>query len=98
VADTNRNVERRQQDPASEPNALRGRVFLFYLPIPNQQGEEDRAHDQHDHDGREDDEAAGDEDVGVGHVIDGSSIAKSIQREPFLYAVEAGPRGLKPGR
>ena len=67
MADTNRNVERRQ-DPASEANPLRGRVFGFCLPIPNQQDEEDRAHDQHDHDGREDDEAAGDEDVGVGHV------------------------------
>ena len=98
MADTNRNVERRQQDPASEANPLRGRVFLFCLPIPNQQDEEDRAHDQHDHDGREDDEAAGDEDVGVGHVSDGSSIANRSNANLFSMRRKAGRGGLKPGR
>jgi hypothetical protein len=98
VADTKRNVERRQQDPASEANPLRGRVFLFCLPIPNQQDEEDRAHDQHDHDGREDDEAAGDEDVGVGHVIDGSSIANRSTRIFSLCGGIRAEGGSNPAR
>src|SRR6266851_6154945 len=73
-------------------------VFLFCLPIPNQQDEEDRAHDQHDHDGREDDEAAGDEDVGVGHVNDGSSIANRSNANLFSMPRKPGRGGLKPGR